>query len=236
MQSAIKNYRTGEWHGLAVPNIGWSYGTVGASASYTLYQFSQPIAAGTVVAATLCWDRRVETISPDQDDYSQGFFPYSDLTEVLVDLDMYLMPAGGDPNNTDEIIWASVSAVDNVEHIYFPVQQGGMYQLVVINSGFGLDDAQDFGLAWWAGEALSGDFNGDGEVDGDDLNEWKNGFGDAGNGDADNDGDSDGADFLAWQRNLGIGVPVAPAAAVPEPSAWTLVTLGLPLVVRRRAA
>jgi hypothetical protein len=233
--NALRNYRTGEWDAGLVPNIGWDYGTVGASGSYNIYEFKQPIPAGEVVAATLCWDLRIQTISPDQDEFLDGFFPYSDLTEVLTDLDIYLMPAGADPNDTEDIIWASVSSVDNVEHIFFPVQETGMYQLVVINTPFGLDDGQDYGLAWWAGEALSGDFDADGDVDGDDLDEWKIGFNGGGNGDADSDGDSDGADFLAWQRNFGTGVSATPAS-VPEPGALLLIAFGLPPVLRRRAA
>jgi hypothetical protein len=78
--------------------------------------------------------------------------------------------------------------------------------------------------------ALPADFNGDGMVDGDDLNAWKIGAGmngDAGkaNGDADGDGDVDGSDFLQWQQALGDQlVPTANAIAanVPEPSAALL--------------
>ncbi len=48
---------------------------------------------------------------------------------------------------------------------------------------------------------LAGDLNGDGSVDGNDLNLWSSAFGPSSTaGDADGDGDSDGADFLLWQR------------------------------------
>ncbi len=54
---------------------------------------------------------------------------------------------------------------------------------------------------------------------------------------ADGDGDSDGADFLARQQNLGTGLPVVPAnGAVPEPTAWLLAAVSLPLLLRRRAS
>jgi len=93
-------------------------------------------------------------------------------------------------------------------------------------------------LAWWAGDAAApiiGDFNNDGRVDGADLTQWKGDFGGPGS-DADGDGDSDGADFLAWQQNLGTGVPALPAnSAVPEPAAWMLFAVVLPILVRRRA-
>jgi fibronectin-binding autotransporter adhesin len=72
---------------------------------------------------------------------------------------------------------------------------------------------------------LTADFDGDGDVDGDDLAEWRNDFG-AGNGsDADGDNDSDGHDFLAWQRQLGSVPAVAATAVVPEPGAFLLFIL-----------
>jgi hypothetical protein len=89
------------------------------------------------------------------------------------------------------------------------------------------------------------DFDGDGDVDGNDLNEWKNDFGKStgaikGDGDADGDGDVDGSDFLSWQRELGNGVPAAPAVgAVPEPSTVVLLAAAmasLAVPARRRAS
>lgn len=53
-----------------------------------------------------------------------------------------------------------------------------------------------------------GDFNGDGFVDGYDLDAWGTAFGEEGLG---------GNDFLAWQRNVNIAEPPAATAAVPEP-------------------
>jgi hypothetical protein len=71
------------------------------------------------------------------------------------------------------------------------------------------------------------DFNGDGQVDADDLPHWEDGFGRRGgatisHGDADGDADVDGADFLTWQREHGVGATGA-VAAVPEPGAFLLV-------------
>jgi hypothetical protein len=53
-----------------------------------------------------------------------------------------------------------------------------------------------------------GDFDGDADVDGDDLTIWSAGFGMASgaaraNGDANGDAAVDGADYLLWQQNLG---------------------------------
>jgi hypothetical protein len=88
------------------------------------------------------------------------------------------------------------------------------------------------------------DFDGDGDVDGNDLAEWETDFGKQtgaikGDGDADGDGDVDGSDFLSWQRGVGSGVPAAPAVgAVPEPSTAVLLAaamIGLAVPARRRA-
>ena len=60
-----------------------------------------------------------------------------------------------------------------------------------------------------------GDFDGDGDVDGDDLTLWRNWYAINANGDGDNDGDTDGRDFLIWQRNY---TGATTLAAVPEPN------------------
>jgi hypothetical protein len=74
---------------------------------------------------------------------------------------------------------------------------------------------------------FSADFDLDGNVDGDDLAQWRGDFGVNGMSDADNDGDSDGADFLAWQQQFG-SVPAAPVAdVVPEPAAAVQLVLSL---------
>jgi T5SS/PEP-CTERM-associated repeat protein len=77
------------------------------------------------------------------------------------------------------------------------------------------------------------DFDNDGDVDGDDLAQWKGDFGVNGLSSADDDGDSDGHDFLAWQQQLGGGVPAAIASAtVPEPASWVIALL-LPMAIGR---
>jgi pectate lyase len=85
------------------------------------------------------------------------------------------------------------------------------------------------------------DFNGDGDVDGADLANWRQGFGmtaGAGrtHGDADLDGDVDGNDYVVWQRRLGNGAPGANAAeaAVPEPAAGVLALVAVVFAQARR--
>jgi hypothetical protein len=88
-------------------------------------------------------------------------------------------------------------------------------------------------------EALGGDFDEDGDVDGADLTNWKGGFGATSfvshvQGDADADSDVDGGDFLIWQRQA--GKSPAAAVAVPEPYAGLLVSgvAAAPIMRRRR--
>jgi hypothetical protein len=74
---------------------------------------------------------------------------------------------------------------------------------------------------------FTADFDEDGDVDGNDLANWKAGFianaATHTQGDADGDADVDGADFLAWQRQLGSGAAAASMVnPVPEPSAAVL--------------
>ena len=78
---------------------------------------------------------------------------------------------------------------------------------------------------------IPGDFDGDGDVDGDDLGDWEVGYGTVSgaattDGDADVDGDVDGGDFLIWQQNYTGPIPLGAIAAVPEPSTlWLTFTM-----------
>ena len=79
----------------------------------------------------------------------------------------------------------------------------------------------------------SGDFDYDGDVDGDDLAMWEIGHGISSgasitDGDADGDTDSDALDFLTWQRNhTGSASVVTAVSAVPEPTTFGLLGMAL---------
>lgn len=84
-----------------------------------------------------------------------------------------------------------------------------------------------------------GDVDLDGDIDGDDLsvielNYGMNSGAGWGDGDTDKDGDVDGDDFLTWQRNYTGPGPLQAAAAVPEPSAALLLSLGSCVLLTRR--
>jgi hypothetical protein len=79
----------------------------------------------------------------------------------------------------------------------------------------------------------TGDFDDDGDVDGDDFLSWQSGFGTTSGasreqGDSDMDGDVDDEDFTTWQAQFGDNPPLAAAAAgVPEPGSAGLAAAGL---------
>jgi hypothetical protein len=78
----------------------------------------------------------------------------------------------------------------------------------------------------------TGDFNSDGDVDGDDLIAWTGGFGTGSTriqGNSDNDGDVDGSDFLVWQQQFGT---MPAAGAVPEPASCIMAISMAVLLVR----
>jgi len=71
-------------------------------------------------------------------------------------------------------------------------------------------------------DSLAGDFDGDGDVDGNDFLAWQIGFGtqtgaQKSDGDYDNDGDVDEDDFIGWQAEFGLGGGAA-SIVVPEPA------------------
>lgn len=72
---------------------------------------------------------------------------------------------------------------------------------------------------------VPGDYNADGEVDGNDLVVWRQQFGQAAANlaaDGDASGRVDGGDFLYWQRSLGLPSAASSGVATPEPSGATL--------------
>lgn len=82
------------------------------------------------------------------------------------------------------------------------------------------------------------DFDGDGDVDGDDLTQWQADYGVNGESDANDDGASDGQDFLIWQReHTGPGAVVSsPIMMVPEPTSLALLLAAMSFGCGRRGA
>lgn len=82
--------------------------------------------------------------------------------------------------------------------------------------------------------SIPGDFDGDGDVDDEDLGDWQASYGVDGAADADDDGDSDGRDFLIWQRNY-TGPGTITAISVPEPTSLLVVIFGIIMSLPTRA-
>ncbi len=81
-----------------------------------------------------------------------------------------------------------------------------------------------------------GDFDGDGDIDGDDLTLWTDAYGTSAAGDADGDLDTDGADFLIWQKNYTGNYSAAlSASVVPEPTSAALLVGFASLAALRRS-
>jgi hypothetical protein len=104
-------------------------------------------------------------------------------------------------------------------------QANGTYGSTASAATFKLDQYfAGTGIVTVGASTLAADFDSDGDVDADDLADWKGGFGTGttkAQGDADGDLDVDGADFLTWQRQVGTAPSVGAGAAVPEPAvAW----------------
>lgn len=82
---------------------------------------------------------------------------------------------------------------------------------------------------------LSADYDGDGDVDGNDFLVWQNNFPTFGGatvatGDSDKDADVDGEDFLSWQNQFPTRKPLV---ITPEPTSGVLFAISIFLVVRR---
>jgi T5SS/PEP-CTERM-associated repeat protein len=116
------------------------------------------------------------------------------------------MPSAGDA--FDILDWSSVSG--RFSTVFLPS----------LKAGLSWDTSQLYttGIISVVNAPLfEADFDEDGDVDGDDLSQWRSDFGQNAVSDANGDGDSDGTDFLAWQRQVGSGASSVVGAAVPEP-------------------
>ncbi len=74
---------------------------------------------------------------------------------------------------------------------------------------------------------ITADFNGDGMVDNDDLDDWQAAYSVNDLANADGDNDSDGHDFLQWQRQFGLFGSTPTSQAVPEFPSLILSIVGI---------
>ncbi len=241
---ALKQFRPGEMDpdGANVGIIGWDYHSTTGTGDEKRYEIGPALRAGSYISITLTWDRIVEfDIDQGNDNIYQigdtfETYPTGNLEEVMNDLDIYLVQRGQEffealpgAGSIGEIAFGGY----NLEHVFYEIPTTGLYDIIVEHMDTGLAfplGAEEYAIAWWGATnaaRTSGDFNGDGIVDGEDLIQWIFDFGQNSHSDADGDGDSDGADFLKWQLGYGTNANALPAShAVPEPAGWMLLVLG----------
>ncbi len=218
-----------------VPVIGWDYGTIaGPNFPINKYLLDEPLTAGNFISVTLAWDREVEFANDiDMDgefDINDTFEEYTNLDDVLTNLDLYLVPKGTVDIEIDDQ-GVSNSSVTSVEHIFTEIPFDGEFEIWVFRNEQSAPP-QDYGLAWWYGLApdiepptLSGDFDNDNDVDGVDFLAWQGGFG----------GTFDATDLADWESNFGTtGGAFAVASVVPEPSTCGLFLFSLAIVIGHR--
>ncbi|RIK85534.1 MAG: hypothetical protein DCC67_03825 [Planctomycetota bacterium] len=206
----------GQHQGAAAPPVepaaafGWDYqdhkndGAIGD----VYYDFHvAPGSTAHELSIVLAWNAKVA----DASGLPNIFSPQESLQNL--DLALY------DSTNSflGSLIDQSISAVDNVEHIYVTNLGPGTYTLKVSGAA-----GWDYGLAWRINTLFdqpSADFNEDGVVDGGDFLAWQRGFGRLvgaarADGDADGDGDVDVDDLAVYQT--GVAAQQATAAAGAE--------------------
>jgi hypothetical protein len=132
-----QQYLAGEQSPGLVPDIGWDLSDV-AHGNSVDYQINQPLMAGSTLSATLTWFRHVA-----RTDNGDGLINAPDtfsVSQALSNLNLQVLQNGLP-------IAASVSSVDNVEHLFIPVQQLATYTIRVQGLNvFGGSEA--FALAW----------------------------------------------------------------------------------------
>ena len=118
----------------------------------------------------------------------------------------------------------------------FQYFSGAIDDLRLYDRALNLEEIKQNLAAMAGGSSLASDFDGDGDVDGNDFLAWQESFptlsgASKSDGDADGDGDVDGNDFLAWQEQF-----PSPAAlsATQEPASLVILGLGAMLMIRRQ--
>ncbi len=152
---AYRQFSRGQWSPTQpIPEIGWDYRTValGPEASgesipaFHDYVFENPLRGGSYLSATLAWQRLVELV--DRNGNGAYDLDESFRDRGLNDLNLYLLKA--DETDLSKAIWASISAVDSVEHLFVPIPTTGRYKLRVVFHRRVNEAVQRYAIAWWA--------------------------------------------------------------------------------------
>lgn len=160
----------------------------------------------------------------------------SDFSLSKVGIGEYKLTIPGKSPETGMLLLNATAEGDGDNSVVYDEHSDGSSFLIIgvdhvtvdeINNQFLLPNPEDTGFSFAyidfemppsLAAPTPGDYDGDGDVDGDDLAQWQGDFGLNADSDGDDDGDSDGGDFVLWQRNAGT-VPAGSAnVAVPEPA------------------
>ncbi|TAE59812.1 MAG: peptidase S8 and S53 subtilisin kexin sedolisin [Nostocales cyanobacterium] len=142
---AYKQFMFGQWQpNTNIPPIGWDYNQINANSALE-YNLDKPLQKNSFVAITLTWDRLVKL--NDKNKNQQYDLDESFQDQGLNNLDLYLIKADG--IKTETATCASVSKIDNVEHIFCPVPDNGKYKIRVQFQQQVNEPTQPFALAWW---------------------------------------------------------------------------------------
>jgi hypothetical protein len=127
-----------------VGDIGWDLNSIGNGAT-TDYTISHNLSVGSKLTATLTWERHVTRI-----DNGNGIVDANDSflqDQTLSNLDLEVL-RNGVP------IAASLSLVDNVEHLNVNIDQMGQYTVRVLGTTV-YGGSEKFGVAWFVPEPTS---------------------------------------------------------------------------------
>jgi hypothetical protein len=206
---ALQQFQADEFDPGSVPPIGWDYNI--QDDPFIVNNYSFTLSAGDFVSATLVWDRQVFLDSGNLDYVSGDDF----IDFGFGDLDLTLRSSSG------TVIKASNGISSNVEHIFAQVPSAGTYTLEVET----FENTIPFALAWWAGPderpaTQTGDFNGDGAVNGKDFLAWQRG---------ESPTPYSSTDLADWQGAYNGGA-ISATTAVPEPNSLLLLLTAMMFV------
>lgn len=160
---ALNQFSSGEYDAPGgagtVPPVGWDYNSINTNGQLVRYPIAGRLRSDGYLAVTLAWDRAL-TLN-EQPGTTNGEFDYGEsfTPSQLTNLNLYLVPRGTpDHLVTDNLfnVWSSVSAVDNVEHIFVRLADftefDREYDLVVRRASGTV--ATNYALAWWGDRVL----------------------------------------------------------------------------------
>jgi subtilase family protein len=207
LEAAYYQYNAGEHGPGTVETIGWDHGSVLAGSDNN-YQIDLNMPSGAQLTATLVWNRQVSSSTADIQTTVYTASPLSNLDLLLSRL--------GDASSP---VAASLSTVDNVEHLFFSIPSQGHYTLDVRSIVGANVDPVDYGLAWnivLPTTFVPGDYNQNGVVDAADYAVWRKGLGTT----------FTSADYDVWRAHFGqiagSGASASANVAISEPATLVL--------------